>query len=122
MKTKRIRLPNGTVVRALNSEEVVEKGDILTYRSYIPEKADGMAIEEAKPKWIAVSDRLPESTTYALCQGDGAMCTMAYWPVEGQRTEEGFKHPKHFQWTVLDAPRGYLNLRGEDVTHWMPLT
>lgn len=78
-----------------------------------------LAVED---RWISVKDRLPDKECYVLCHGDGAMCTMAWWPTPMSGcNEEAFKHPERFNWTVLDAPRGYLNLRPEDVTHWMPL-
>lgn len=65
-------------------------------------------LEEAKPKWISMEDKLPTETgSYIVCTDRKAVCTARYY---AQTTFGG---------TVQN---GYFTGRiGKHVTHWMPL-
>ena len=78
----------------------------------LEEAAD--AIEElSKPRWIPVTERLPESVDDDVLVTDGEGCAVGYWRPDAQA------------WDSTDF--GWLENRSEPpcgihtVTHWMPL-
>lgn len=91
-------------------------GEEIVKEFYKPEEAKAFCqahhnaicaeIEEAKPKWISVSERLPEERT---------LVSVAY-PDGGVLIDSWFK------WATMERPMWFRDADGNRTpTHWMPL-
>jgi hypothetical protein len=97
----------GAILKAIQKVDVnVDKDELLRALQYDRGQydkgyADGKV--DAMPKWISVTERLPENDTYVNVATDGVVA-QAYW-----------HNDKFYAFTAI----GVATVGG--VTHWMPL-
>lgn len=109
---------NEELVENLRDASRYMAGTISTLKNWVPiptllTEAANVIEKRSKPRWIPVTEALPESIDDDVLVTDGEGCAVGYWRPDAQA------------WDSTDF--GWLENRSEPpcgihtVTHWMPL-
>ena len=86
--------------------ELTEAADAIEELQYdldIAVRAEAAATEACKPRWIPVTERLPEKRKWVLCRCEANIIEVLRW-----ENNEWYHDPMHVYYPSF-------------VTHWMPL-
>jgi hypothetical protein len=104
----------------VNREELIRA---LKYDRGQYDKGYADGVRDAEPKWIPVTERLPEQDgKYLVCKNlfGGAYITAIRFANDGRKVcKFDFRERWENVWYEYDIEYGYLTV--DTVTHWMPL-